>query len=128
MPPFIFGTKNISSIISSHNKAIWKTKLTKKGFAIAEAKASWTFYIFVLLYHWTNKCLSKSIVYKAEVINDDNNENKIDIGLISSTFKERYTNHNKSFTHAKYKTETQLSNYIWSLTTLQLNGVYIKIN
>ena len=35
--------------------------------------------------------------------------------MTSSTFKERYRNHIKSFTHKKYSNETELSKYIWLL-------------
>ena len=37
------------------------------------------------------------------------------IGMTSSTFKERYRNHIKSFTHKKYSNETELSKHIWHL-------------
>ena len=37
------------------------------------------------------------------------------IGLTSTTFKERYNNHNKSFNHKKYQNETELSKYVWKL-------------
>ena len=36
-------------------------------------------------------------------------------GMTSSTFKERYRNHIKSFTHKKYSNETELSKHIWHL-------------
>ena len=35
--------------------------------------------------------------------------------MTSSTFKERYRNHIKSFTHKKYSNETELSKHIWHL-------------
>ena len=37
------------------------------------------------------------------------------VGLTDTEFKERYRNHKKSFTLARYKHETDLGNYIWSL-------------
>ena len=37
------------------------------------------------------------------------------IGLTSTTFKERYNNHSKSFNHEKYQNETELSKYVWKL-------------
>ena len=41
------------------------------------------------------KCLTKSVIYKAEVI--ENNKTSAYIGLASNTFKERYNNHTSSF-------------------------------
>ena len=35
--------------------------------------------------------------------------------LSSNTFKERYRNHIKSFTHKKYSNETELSKHVWHL-------------
>ena len=37
------------------------------------------------------------------------------IGLTSTTSKERYNNHSKSFNHEKYQNETELSKYVWKL-------------
>ena len=37
------------------------------------------------------------------------------IGMTSNTFKERYRNHIKSFTHKKYSNETELSKHVWHL-------------
>ena len=35
---------------------------------------------------------------------------------MANRFKERYGNHKKSFSHAKYENETKLSKYLWKLT------------
>ena len=35
--------------------------------------------------------------------------------MTSSTFKEPFRNHIKSFTHKKYSNETELSKYVWHL-------------
>ena len=43
------------------------------------------------------------------------NDTKHYIGMTSSTFKERYRNHIKSFAHKKYSNETELSKHIWHL-------------
>ena len=37
------------------------------------------------------------------------------VGMTSNTFKERFRNHIKSFTHKKYSNETELSKYVWHL-------------
>ena len=56
-------------------------------------------------------CLSSCIIYKATVSLEK--EKVAYIGLTSTTFKERYNNHSKSFNHEKYKNETELSKYVW---------------
>ena len=35
--------------------------------------------------------------------------------MASNTFKERFRNHIKSFTHKKYSNETEVSKYVWHL-------------
>ena len=63
-----------------------------------------------------NKCMNKDIVYKATISTSNTNDtNKHYIGMTSNTFKERYRNHIKSFTHKKYSNETELSKQIWHL-------------
>ena len=56
-----------------------------------------------------NKCMSKA------VITNNTQDTKHYIGMASNTFKERYPNHIKSFTHKKYSNETELSKHVWHL-------------
>ena len=70
-------------------------------------------------------CLTKDLVYQAEVTTKDNNERKTYIGMTATTFKERYRNHKKSFDDIKYKNETELSKYVWNL---KLDKKLYKIN
>ena len=46
-------------------------------------------------------------------------ECKTYVGLAGRTFKEKFNNHIKSFTHKKYQNETELSKYNWSLKNKQ---------
>ena len=62
-----------------------------------------------------NKCLTPKVVYRAEITNDKDQENKTYIGLTETPFKDRYRNHVKSFNNKKYQKETELSKYIWEL-------------
>lgn len=62
-----------------------------------------------------NNCMSKDIVYKATISTSNINDTKHYIGMTSSTFKERYRNHIKSFNHKKYSNETELSKHVWQL-------------
>ena len=97
--------KNMSSIISSHNKTILEPNVDETG---CNCKNK-------LECPVENKCLTKKVIYKAEVKNNKNEDTKIYIGLSENAFKERYRNHTKSFRHDKYKNETVLSKYIWDL-------------
>ena len=45
----------------------------------------------------------------------DNGEMKEYIGMTSTTFKERFRNHLKSFNSSSYANETRLSKYVWEL-------------
>ena len=73
-----------------------------------------------------DNCLKASIVYKAEVKLNKNNEeqgnqqqqevrSKVYLGTAANTFKERFRNHKLSFTNDRYKNNTSLSKYIWKL-------------
>ena len=62
-----------------------------------------------------NQCMTKDIVYKAEITTNNSITTKYYIGMTANTFKERYRNHVKSFQHKKYANETELSKYIWTL-------------
>ena len=59
------------------------------------------------------KLLSSCIIYKATVSLEK--EQVASIGLTSTTFKERYNNHNKSINHEKSENEIELSKYVWKL-------------
>ena len=61
------------------------------------------------------KCLTKSVVYPADVATKNNGERKSYIGITAKEFKKRYRNHLKSFRNAKYSNDTELSKYYWDL-------------
>eukprot|EP00116_Pleurobrachia_bachei_P007121 sb/3467383/ len=63
-----------------------------------------------------NKCLTEGVVYKATV-NYGNalQERKQYVGMAGSTFKSRLTSHKTTFKHDRYRNETELSKFIWSL-------------
>jgi hypothetical protein len=62
------------------------------------------------------QCLSKCIIYKAEVSTETpNSVPMVYYGASESEFKSRYNNHTKSFKHTKYRNETELSKFIWNL-------------
>ena len=59
-------------------------------------------------------CLLDSVVYGAEVI-DENQNLETYTGLTSNTFKKRFYGHRSSFLHEDEEHETTLSSHIWSL-------------
>ena len=61
------------------------------------------------------KCLTPNIVYRADICDLTNNENKFYIGLAETTFKERYNNHKRDIKHENYKNNTELTKHIWNL-------------
>ena len=62
-----------------------------------------------------NKCMSKDIAYKAPISTCNTNDTKHYTGMTSNTFKERFRNHIRSFTHKTCSNEAELSKYVWHL-------------
>ena len=86
---------NVRSIITSHNTRIIRksqTQVTSVDNCNCRNKEACPL---------QNKCMNKDIVYKATISTSNANDTKHYIGMTSSTFKERYRNHIKSFTHTK---------------------------
>ena len=99
--------RNISSIISSHNRNILSPK--QKSFGCnCRVKNECSL---------NGECQTQSVIYRADVINDSNDEKKIYFGLADTTFKGRYRNH-RDFKHKKYENSTESAKYIWQLKSL----------
>ena len=60
-------------------------------------------------------CLTKDLVYQAEVITKEDNDIKTNISMTATTFKDRCRNHKKSFKDIKHETDTELSKHVWKL-------------
>ena len=89
---------NVRSIITNHNTRIIKksqTQATSADNCNCRNKEACSL---------KNKCMNKDIVYKATISTSNKNDTKHYIGMTSSTFKERYRNHIKSFTHKHRRT------------------------
>ena len=57
-----------------------------------------------------------NIIYHATVTSKENPPKEEHyVGLCSTTFKERFRNHNFSFNHQEHETKTELSKYVWKL-------------
>ena len=59
-------------------------------------------------------CLTENIVYQATVTTDENHDETY-VGVTSTPFKTRLANHKQSFNQEKYKQQTELSKYVWTL-------------
>ena len=82
-----FCTRNMKSIISSHNKQILTPKNKQVG-CNCRIKNSCPL---------DNKCLTSQLIYQADVTNNLDDEYKYYLGLVETTFKERYSNHKSLF-------------------------------
>ena len=69
----------------------------------------------------SGECLSKAIVYQATVTNNTNNNQETYIGMTSTSFKLRYSNHILSFNNRKYETMTELSKHVHKVQQLTNN-------
>ena len=61
------------------------------------------------------KCLTKRVVYQADVTTKNIGERKSCIGISANEFEQRYRKHLKSFRNAKYSNDTELSKHVWNL-------------
>ena len=99
--------ENVETIIKRHNAKVLKSE------TIPDSEKKCNCRDELQLMRCRN-CRSKCIVYKAEVTSE-NTDKKVYYGSCEPEFKVRYRNHNKSFNHERYKNETELSKYIWTL-------------
>ena len=98
---------NIAAIISSHNNKVLKSKIESYGCNCRDRDSC----------PMGNKCLTSQIVYPADVSNNKDNKTKSYYGQTETSFKKRYGNHKRSFIHEQHKNDTELSKYIWDLTS-----------
>ena len=98
-------TRNMKSIISSHNKQILTPKNKQVGYSCRVNNSC----------PRDNKCLTLQLIYQVDVTNNLENEYKYYLRLAETTFKERYSNHKSSFKNKNSKNSTELSKYVWSL-------------
>ena len=99
---------NVKSTISSHNNRVLK----KNNVATTNITCNCRDKIHCPL---EGKCLTKSVVYKAEITIKDTHQTMNYIGVTAGHFKDRYNNHRKSLNNYAYRKETELSKYAWEL-------------
>ncbi len=101
---------NIEAVLSGHNKKLLsKTFKSNQDKNVKDCNCRGGTKNCVL----NGKCLSKGVVYKAEVMSTGMTARYI--GIAANSFKERYTNHKLSFNNLKYEYNTSLSKHIWGL-------------
>ena len=62
------------------------------------------------------KCLSPNIVYQGKINPSQPSYNeKVYFGVAEKSFKDRFYNHTKSFTHEDYTNDTELSKEYWDI-------------
>ena len=101
---------NFKKLISSHN-----TKLLKGGVEDPPCNCQKSRVCPI-----PGECLKENVVYQATVTPTSGDQETY-IGMTSTTFKERLANHEKSFNHLEYSTETELSKFIWKLKEKQVD-------
>ena len=103
---------NINSKINQHNKKIIPNSETNQNIRTCNC-------INKQQCPLNQQCLSKDIIYQATINSDiQNYREKHYIGLCHTTFKMRYANHKKSFSHIKYKSNTELANEYWKIKNM----------
>ena len=99
---------NIKSIINAHNRKILYPS-TSIGRIICNC-------INISQCLLQQRCLSNNILYQANITAlGENSETKVYYGICETTFKLRYANHKKSFSHRNRKSDTELSNEFWRI-------------
>ena len=94
---------NMGSIISSHN--VLNSNSTEYGCNCNNRDEC----------PLENKCLTPSIVYRADVTNNKTDEHKYYYGISDTPVKDRYENHKTSFRHRSHLTASDLPKYCCKL-------------
>ena len=77
---------NVKSTISSHNHRVLKKSNVATTGITSNCRDKKQCPL-------QGKCLTKSVVYKAEITTKDTDENKNYVGVTAGQFKDRYNNH-----------------------------------
>ena len=106
---------NIKSIINAHNRKILYPSPTN-GRRTCNC-------INISQCPLQKRCLSNNILYQASITPlGENSETKVYYGICETTFKRRYANHKKLFSHRNYKSDTELSNEFWRIQDRKHNA------
>ena len=98
-------TKNMKRVIQSHNSKILNKQMISDSKCCSCPKNKKSDCPL------DNKCLSKSIIYKATV----EKSGKFYVGVTESEFKKRLAKHKHSFKYESDKNSTTLSKHVWDI-------------
>ena len=100
-------TKNMASLISSHNKKILNRQHNEEGNQrMCNCRSTNPCPL-------NGECLQSAVVYKADVT--ATNTLKSYIGCTALSFKQRFTDHKSSFRNKNQRNKTTLAKYVWDL-------------
>ena len=97
--------KNMDSIISGHHLNILNPKQNSFGCNCRKKDSC----------PLNAECLTPKVIYRADVSNQPNKDQKFYFGLAETTFNERYNNHKRDVKYIKYQYDTELTKYTWNL-------------
>ena len=106
---------NIKKVITTHNKTILDNskKLNKTKCKRVNKNT----------FPLNREYQVENIIYQASLnSNKPYFDEKYDKGSCETTFKKWFTNHKKSFENKQYKNETELSNEVWNLKSINNNA------
>ena len=86
---------NVKSIISNYNRRIFTSNTTSLYQKTCNCRIKHECQLL-------GKCLTKSLVYKAEITTTDIHESKNYVGCTAGPFKKRFDNHKKSLNNPVY--------------------------
>ena len=74
--------------------------------------------------------MTPNVIYRADVSNEANNDQKFYFGLAETTLKERYNNHKRDVKHMKYQYNIESTKYIWNLknNSIRYNILWKVVN
>ena len=91
--------KNMDSIISGHKHNILNPK--QKSFGCNCRKKD--------SFPLNGECLTRKVIYRADVSTEANNDQKFYFGVAETSFKERYNNHKQDVKQIKYQYNSELT-------------------
>lgn len=109
---------NMSSIVNSHNQKVLNNNQesqTRKCNCKTKEECP-----------LQGECLSQSLVYRAHITNDKDNNHANYIGLTEHSFKDRLYKHRNSLRYRSKINATELSKYIWNLRDNNVDNAKIK--
>ena len=92
----------MAAIISSHNRHVLKCSVNTYDCNSKNRSSCLS----------DRKCKTPKPVYRVDVSNNFDNENKYYYGLTESLFTERYGNHKSSFKQEMFNNTTELSKFV----------------